>query len=186
MKKILLSIMALLVAIAISAQKIELTPDGAYECQTVVEVPGVSAADIYGRAMEALSDWNGPDGKSQAGLDFHDKEIGTIIYKGRYYLGFKNLFLGAGWHRYGEFTLKVRCKDEKAQIIAATNHISSKASRSSDTSNFSVAEVVAAMEKANGKKRKRGEEFVQSIVDMTDLIMNTMSERLRQLAAEDF
>ena len=35
---------------------------GADEQKEVVEVEGASAAVLFGRAMEALSDWTGPDG----------------------------------------------------------------------------------------------------------------------------
>ena len=77
MKKVLLA-MVLLATLPISAQEINLTESGAYEKKEVVVVDSVKASVLFGRAMEALSDWTGTDGRSRAGLDYHDKESGTL------------------------------------------------------------------------------------------------------------
>ena len=116
MRKLLLLLS--LVVISVNAQNIEinLTENGAYEKKEVVKVDSTKAIILFERAMIALSDWTGPDGKAKAGIDYQEKETGTVIYKGRYSLGFKNTFLGDGWYRYAEFTLKVRCKDGRAQV----------------------------------------------------------------------
>jgi len=47
-----------------------------------VIVENTSAAVLYGRAMEALSDWTGADGRSKAEIDFSDKDAGTVIHRG--------------------------------------------------------------------------------------------------------
>ena len=72
----------LLVGLSLNAQIIELTESGVYEKKEVVSADSVKAAVLFGKAMEALSDWTGPDGRSKAGIDYQDKESGTIIYKG--------------------------------------------------------------------------------------------------------
>lgn len=61
--------------------------------------------------MEALSDWTGHDGNSRTGIDYHDREAGTVVYKGDYFLEYKT-----GVTVTANFTLKVRCKDGMAQV----------------------------------------------------------------------
>ena len=97
MKKVLLSLMLLMAGMAGNAQVITLTDGGVYEKKEVINVDGVKASELFLRAMEALSDWTGPDGRSKAGIDYQDKESGTIIYKGNYYMGFRHVILRAGW-----------------------------------------------------------------------------------------
>lgn len=97
---------------------------GQYKLQQVVSAPGSSATALYLRAVEVLSDGVGPDGQSKYNLDVSDKESGTVIYKGKIYTGFFPVLL-AGYHTYADFTLKIRCKDEKAQITLLVPQISS-------------------------------------------------------------
>ena len=98
MKKVIIMMMLLTAGLSINAQDIQLTETGAYEKKEVVVVDSVKAIVLFERAMIALSDWTGPDGKAKAGIDYQEKETGTVIYKGRYSLGFKNTFLGDGWN----------------------------------------------------------------------------------------
>ena len=60
-----------LVVISVNAQNIEinLTESGAYEKKEVVKVDSTKAIILFERAMIALSDWTGPDGKAKAGID---------------------------------------------------------------------------------------------------------------------
>ena len=81
MKKLLILILVMMAKLSASAQ----VPDidsaaniikekGVYEQKRVVYVEGASANKLYGRAMQALSDWTGPEGRSKAGIDYNDKE----------------------------------------------------------------------------------------------------------------
>ena len=81
MKKIFL-LLVLFTCINANAQDIELTESGAYEKKVVVVVDSAKAIVLFERAMIALSDWTGPDGKAKAGIDYQEKETGTVIYKG--------------------------------------------------------------------------------------------------------
>ena len=61
MKKLLSIFAMMMVSIAASAQEdvwenIQLNAEGAYEVKEVVIVEGVTQANLFGRAMEALSD----------------------------------------------------------------------------------------------------------------------------------
>ena len=85
MKRVFI-LFALFACINAKAQDIKLTDTGAYEKKEVVVVDSVKAIILFERAMIALSDWTGPDGKAKAGIDYQEKETGTVIYKGRYSL----------------------------------------------------------------------------------------------------
>ena len=88
--KRMLTVMMMAVGVLTSwGQGIELTADGSYEKKEMVTVDSTEAAVLYARAMEALSDWTGLDGNSRMGIDHHDREAGTVVYKGDYFLEYK-------------------------------------------------------------------------------------------------
>ena len=155
MKKGLLLFM-LIACINANAQDIELTETGAYEKKEVVVVDSAKAIILFERAMIALSDWSGPDGKAKADIDYQEKETGTVIYKGRYSLGFKNTFLGDGWNRYAEFLLKVRCKDGRAQVTVTVPTVTAIYNRNGMTRTNSIKVLLDAVKQSKGAKRERG------------------------------
>ena len=124
MKKIMMTMLLLLAGLAVSAQ-VTLTESGVFEKKEVVVVEGVTAAELYNRAIEALSDWAGAEGRSKYGIDSQDKEAGMIIYKGKDYLGFRK-FAIYGWYIYTDFMLKIRCKDGRAQVTVTDSRVSSE------------------------------------------------------------
>lgn len=79
---------------------------------------GVSSDKLYVRALEALSDWAGSQGKSKIGIDVQDKDEGLVVYKGRLNMGFHKVNFMAGWEVYADFTIKIKCKDGRAQVSA--------------------------------------------------------------------
>ena len=114
MKNFLFTIV--LVASVMSASAQGSIVNGAYENKVVKEYPGVSAETLYIRALEALSDWAGTQAKSSINIDVQDKEEGLVVYKGQIYLGFYKSNPFYGWDALADFTLKIRCKDGKAQL----------------------------------------------------------------------
>lgn len=176
-----------LVAISVNAQNIEinLTESGAYEKKEVVKVDSTKAIILYERAMIALSDWTGPDGKAKAGIDYQEKETGTVIYKGRYSLGFKNIFLGGGWYRYAEFTLKVRCKDGRAQVTVTVPSITAIHNRNGMTSTSSVAECLKVINNAKGAKHERGVKLMTDLTETADGLVFAMCEQLKNGSSND-
>lgn len=92
-----------------------LNEEGNYEEKRVVEVEGATAGVLFGRAMEALSDMLGADGKVKSGIDYSDKEAGTIVYKGNSAVGIASVIMDK-IPLYMDFTLKIRCKDGRAQV----------------------------------------------------------------------
>ena len=179
MKKVLL-LFALIACVNVNAQDIELTETGAYEKKVVVVVDSAKAIVLFERAMIALSDWTGPDGKAKAGIDYQEKETGTVIYKGMFSLGFKNVFLGDGWNRYADFVLKVRCKDGKAQVTITVPQITAVYNRNGMKSSASTAQCVQAVKDAKGKKHKRGVALLNDLTSTVDGLASAMVERLKK------
>jgi hypothetical protein len=174
----------LLLAMPASAQELELT-NGVYEKKEVVEVSGAPILTLYERAIEALSDWVGPDGRSSIGIDYSEKETGTVIYKGKFYLGFKNIFLGSGADRFTNFTLKVKCKDERAQVTVTVQSFICKFTNGV-TTDYSLSQLVDAVKKAKGKKRERGVAMVEEIKESVDILIDAIKQRLSASSDDDF
>lgn len=185
MKKVLSTLLFMFAWLALPAQEITLNENSVYEKKTVVIVENTSAAVLYGRAMEALSDWTGTDGRSKAGIDFSDKDAGTVIYKGDYYLGFKKTILGAGWDRYADFTLKVRCKDGKAQVTVIVSSISGIYNKNGVKKTYTIREVVDITKKSKGKKKESREDFVSDIITTADAMVIAMTDRLKGNGVDD-
>lgn len=174
MKKLMITFSLLLSVMAACAQEWEIVGD-AYERKEVVEVEGASASVLYDRAMIALSEWTGSDGQSKIGIDYQNMETHTLIYKGTCYLGFKNVLLG-GWNRYLNFTLKVRCKDGKAQQTLSLGSVRAVYTDGKAGKEMSMKEIVDIMAKTTNKKRL---EFFQSLMETANGIMTNLADRLR-------
>lgn len=178
MKKVLL-FFALLAAMTASAQDIALNESGEYELKKVVMVDSVSAAVLYDRAMIALTDWTGSDGKAKAGIDYQNQETHTVVYKGTFYLGFKATLLGAGWNRYGNFTLKVRCKDGRAQVTITVGEITAIYNKNHITKDVALRKIVDEINESKGGKKERGKELLNDLVDTSASIVAAMEQALK-------
>lgn len=163
---------------------IPLNDKGAYERQEVVTVEGASASSLYDLAMMALSEWTGPDGKAKVGIDYQNQETHTVVYKGSYSLGFKEVFLGEGWERQADFILKVRCKDGKAQVTLTVPTFTARFK--SVVTTGSILELSNAVDKARGKKRSRGVALLEYLKKAADGIVDSMAESLKMTTEDDF
>ena len=190
MKKLLSIFAMMMVSIAASAQEdvwenIQLNAEGAYEVKEVVIVEGVTQANLFGRAMEALSDWTGPDGRSTVGIDYSDKDAGTVIYKGQFYMGYYQTSLGSNINYYLNFTLKVRCKDGRAQTTVTSPSVTFKSSKIPDVTR-TMTELLEA--KKNGKKpndrQKKRIHFIK-VPDCVKMIVEAMNNRLKVTSSDD-
>ena len=161
---------------------IPLNEAGAYEKKEVVEVEGASSAVLFGRAMEALSDWTGPDGKAKVGIDYQDKETGTVIYKGKYYLGLYRVLL-TGIEMYADVVLKVRCKDGRAQVTVTIPMMTGIYSNG-QTRQASIGETVESM-KEKGAKKRPSHEFLPKIPAVGEVLMKAMIGRLNVKVDDD-
>ena len=174
MKKALLLTMVLAASLSASAQDIELNEDGAYERKEVVVVDSVEASVLYSRALEALSDWTGPDGNSSTGLDYHDRDAGTVIYKGNYFLEYKSRVTVTA-----NFTLKVRCKDGKAQITATIPSLNASAPSVGIERTVGIAKILKS-------KKKSSQRFIAMLPEVANTLISAMSERLKNAPDDDF
>jgi len=164
-----------------------ITADGAYERKEVVMVDTVSAGVLYDRAMMALSDWTGANGKAKVGVDYQNQETHTVIYKGRYSLGFKDVFLGTGWERFADFTLKVKCKDGRAQVTLSVPTVTGVYNANGITRRATIGQLAQTVEKSRGKKRERGLEMMRYLTGTADEIVVAIEESLKgEESEEDF
>lgn len=185
MKNFILLSLMLLLSITVNAQDLQLTDNGAYEKKEVVLVDSTKASILFSRAMETLTDWTGTDGRAKAGIDYQDKESGLIIYKGTYSLGFKNVMLGAGWKRYADFTLKVKCKDGRAQIIITVPTITGIYNSNGVERSYSIDELVKQVNEARGNRKKRGEALLNNLTSQADGLVSDMSRSLKGSDSDD-
>ena len=177
MKKAILFFALLLATLTAGAQDIELTPDGAYERKEVVTVDSVSAAVLYDRAMMALTDWTGPDGKAKAGIDYQNQETHTVVYKGRFYAGNRKWMM-TQIDRYANFTVKVRCKDGRAQVTVNVGTITSTVASNGRSQTMTIGKAIEELKKTSGSRRDRGEEAVAYITGTADNILASMKAAL--------
>ena len=178
MKKVFFIFALLLSGLTAGAQDIELTPDGAYERKEVVTVDSASAAVLYDRAMIALTDWTGPDGKAKAGIDYQNQETHTVIYKGSFYAGNRKWMM-TQIDRYANFTVKVRCKDGRAQVTVNVGTLTAVMASNGRSQTFTLGETIDELKKMSGKRRERGEETVAYITDTADNILQAMKLSLQ-------
>ena len=92
-----------------------LNESGAYELKVVEQYDNTPTSTLYEQSLMALSDVVGTREKSKTNLDIADKDAGTIVYKGGYYLGFRKVNALCGYNVVANFSLKVRCKDGRIQ-----------------------------------------------------------------------
>ena len=180
MRKVLFIWAMLAMAVSAGAQGIELTPDGTYEVKKVTDINGVSAQTLYDRAVVALSDWTGASGKASAGLDIHDRDAGIIVYKGHEYMWTKKQ-RRQKYDVFADFSLKVRCKDGKAQITS-TIHSMTAAGR---VFNLRDAIQVSQKEKDSDERKHEIADRVKEVKSIADALLMEMEKRLKT-DADDF
>ena len=159
---------------------------GVLEQKSVVIVDGVSKNTLYRRAMEALSDWTGPEGRSKAGIDYSDKEEGIVTYKGVYYNGYRKLMLSS-LPFYTDFTLKVRCKDGKAQIAVTVPSMHTILDDGSKKT-WSMREIVESQDNINPKKLEKAKKKTNAISarEIVYILLQSMESALKKADDDDF
>lgn len=180
MRKGLMILAMVAMAVSAGAQGIELTPDGTYEVKKVTDINGVSAQTLYDRAVLALSDWTGASGKASAGLDIHDRDAGIIVYKGHEYMWTKKQ-RRQKYDVFADFSLKVRCKDGKAQITSII-HSMTAAGR---VFNLRDAIQVSQKEKDSDERKHEIADRVKAVKSIADALLMEMEKRLKT-DADDF
>lgn len=187
MKKVFSISIMLLMSLTISAQEYSLT-NGAYDNKVVGQYEGVEAGTLYVRALEALSDWAGSQSKSKVNIDVQDKEEGLVVYKGSLYIGYHKVNFMAGWHVYADFTLKIKCKDGRAQISChvptATFDWSAKQYPANTT--VELGEIYPKYNyKSQFRIKKAAIEWAPQIPPTFDKIIASMAEKLKSQNQDD-
>ena len=159
---------------------------GVLEQKSVVIVDGVSKNTLYRRAMEALSDWTGPEGRSKAGIDYSDKEEGIVTYKGVYYNGYRKLMLSS-LPFYTDFTMKVRCKEGKAQITVSVPSMHTILDDGSKKV-WSMREIVESQDNINPKKLEKAKKKTNAISarEIVYILLQSMESALKKADDDDF
>lgn len=185
MKKVFLFAL-LFVAVNISAQEVQLNENKFYEKKIVEKVDSTKAGELYLRALEALSDWVGVDGKSTFGIDHQDKDSGTIIFKGKDYLGYRNFVPGAFWSVWSEFTLKIRCKDERAQIVVSIPSLWLEYSANATVkTSVALSEIIPEFTFKKYKCKKACLQYIEKVPDSADRIIAIVAKKMHQ-EVDDF
>lgn len=193
MKKVLFTLLLLMTGFVVNAQvpdidsaAIIIKEKGVYEQKRVVIVVGAKASSLYRRAMEALSDWTGTEGRSKAGLDYCDKDEGIVTYKGEFYNGYRQLTFGQ-LPFYTDFTMKIRCKDGRAQVtvIVPTMHA---ILANGQTRTWTMREVIEQNEKASSRKVEKAKKKMHGLStrEIVELLLTEMEAALKKDSDDDF
>ena len=187
MKKVITFLMFMVGLAAMAGNKKDslqpLNENGAYEKKVVVEVPGVSATDLYTRALEMLIDWKGSNGKSSSVLEKQDKEDYLVVYKGRNWEGFEyyEKLFKIGWDCWSDFTLRIKCKDEKAQLTITVPSMTFKynANKNGDEHTILLPELIPKYKRPltiwrNVKK------YTPLLPQSIDAMLNLFAEKIKK------
>ena len=177
--------MMVVVAMTATAQ-VELV-NGLYENKTVVTADSMKAGTLYVKALEALSDFAGSHEKSKVGVDVQDKDEGLVVYKGRYYMGYGKANMLYGWDTYADFTLKVRCKDGRAQLTVTVPSMTFVWDANGNTYTFGISEFLPVYKyKGDYKIKKAAQQYAPMVPDAFDAIVAAIGKRMTAKADDDF
>lgn len=179
MKKVFLFFALMLAGLTAGAQ--DMTESGAYEKKVVVRYDSVSAQALYVRALEALSDWAGSQEKSKLGIDVQDKDNGLVVYKGQLYIGYYKINVFSGWNVLADFTMKIRCKDGRAQFTCTipsmtfVNYPNASVSETAIMGNL----IPEYKHKHWLKVKKAALQYAPAVPDIVDGIIKKLSDKIR-------
>ncbi len=182
---------ALLVSILTIQAQGYVTPlneEGVYEIKKVVVVDGVSANELYLRALEVLSDWNGSNFKSKSQIDVQDKDAGLVVYKGKIYNGFRlyNKLIKYGWDAFSDFTLRIKCKDEKCQLTLTVPSMTFLFNGDASTETVPIDKLIPYNYKPIYNIKKVALEYTPKVYkDMTET-MDMLTEKMKTKPDDDF
>lgn len=116
--KRLLNILILLVSfvIASNAQTVDFNENKDLQLKEVIQTPDLTVKQVFVSVQSLLSDWH-PNTNSKLSIDYSDLETGTIITKGKYFLGFHKSNMLCGYDVYADFTCTVRMKEGRTQVV---------------------------------------------------------------------
>lgn len=116
MKKIIFLFAAFIVAISSFGQEVSFNEQDELQIKEVVQTQNITAKQIFVNLQSLISETN-PNTNSQFVIDYSDLETGTIIAKGKYWLGFKKVNLKYGYSLLADYNLTIRIKEGRSQIL---------------------------------------------------------------------
>lgn len=183
MKKILMfALFTVAIAVPLAAQNPQI-----YEVKKVIIADSVKASTLYVRSLEALSNWTGSQQKSKANIDVQDKDEGIVVYKGMLYLGYGKQNMMYGWDTFADFTMKVRCKDGKAQVTFTIPTLTYFWTADNSSVTVPVSEVFPEY-RYSGKMliKKASLKLAPTIPDTVDAVVNAIAKDIKSGSGDDF
>lgn len=182
MRRVLLTIAMVVAFMNAMCQEIDIATNdaGEYEKKAVVEVDSATAGVLYGRAMEALGECG--DASMKVEIDFSDKESGTVSGKGLMYLGYHVIKLRS-INRYGNFTIRVKCKDGRAQVVCKVTGFKLVV-ENGQMQTYSVADILKNMDDSK-KVMERWTAILTDMKGKVDRLVQTVCERLKSGDPDD-
>ena len=191
MKKIILIFALVTINIVSFGQNYQLT-NGAYDNKIVAQYEGVDATALYVKALEVLSDWSGSQKQSKINIDVQDKDQGLIVYKGSLYVGYhrtSKFLIEVGWNIYADFTLKIKCKDNKAQVSCHVPTVTFdwSAKENPATTTVSLEEIYPEyICKTKYSIKKTAIEYAPKIPPLFDYVITQLANNLNKQTEDDF
>ena len=153
-----------------------------YMAQEVIAVPDADAVTLYQRALQAFSDFSGT-GNANTHIDYSDKETATVIYKNVYFLCTIYQFM-AGWNMYGDFTIKIRCKNGRAQATVTLSRLT--AEQSGRRQVFDIAGVAKSYPTSKPGRQKRASKAFIEIDRAANILLAAIRAKLILPINDDF
>lgn len=91
----------------------------------------------------------------------------------------------SGWDRYANFTLKVRCKDGRAQVTVNVPTITGIYLQNGTKRSYNLKEVLDIKESSSKKRADRIDTLVDNLKSNADALIAAMSEKLKSGSSTD-
>ena len=116
MKKVIIFIATIVVTVSSFGQEVIFNEQNELQIKEVVQTQGMTANQIFVNIQSLISETN-PNTNSQFVIDYSDLETGTIISKGKYWLGFRKVNFTYGYDLLADYNLTIRIKEGRTQIL---------------------------------------------------------------------
>ena len=116
MKKVIILLVAFFMTIVTLGQEVTFVDHDYLQIKEIVQTPNLTADQIYVNIQSLLSETH-PNTNCQFVIDYSDLKTGTIISKGKYYLGYKNVMYKHGYALLADYNLTIRIKEGRTQIL---------------------------------------------------------------------
>ena len=116
MRKVIILIAAFVVTISSFGQEVTFNEQNELQIKEVIQTQGLTTNQIFVNIQSLISETN-PNTNSQFVIDYSDLETGTIISKGKYWLGFRKVNFTYGYDLLADYNLTIRIKEGRTQIL---------------------------------------------------------------------